>query len=158
MRKRFEQTPKLDAISITAVKLDKKSRHELPQLLSGLQYIFATPQINSQVFEILENKVLKGKENTGRLGMSLWEILVLGVMRLNLDIDYDSLHDLSNHHTAVRGILGIRSKNVFSEGKYYELQTVKDNVGLMDDPTLKAISEVVVKAGHALKKKNRKKR
>ena len=53
--------------------------------------------------------------------MSLWEILVLGLMRLSLDLDYDSLHDLSNHYTAVRGLLGISSKNVFGEGKYYEL-------------------------------------
>ena len=84
MRKRFEQQHELDATLIPEVKIDKKSRHELPQVLAGLQYIFVTPSVNEQVFEILENKILKGKKKTGRLGMSLWEILVLGVMRLNL--------------------------------------------------------------------------
>ncbi len=85
MRKRFEQEHELDAVLIPDVKIDQKSRHELPQLLSGLQYVFVTPSLNEQVFEILENKILSGKKKTGRLGMSLWEILVLGVMRLNLD-------------------------------------------------------------------------
>lgn len=89
--------------------------------------------------------------------MSLWEILVLGSVRLNLDTNYDMLQDLANNHDTLRGILGVRTKAVFSQGKYYELQTIKDNVGLLDEETLKRISEVVVKAGHQLKKKRKKK-
>lgn len=153
MRKRFEQQRELDAELINEVKIDKRSRHELPALLTGLQYIFVTPELNEEVFRILEKKIQEGKKKTGRLGMSLWEILVLGTMRLNLDIDYDNLYDLSNHHEVVRGILGVHTRQVFGEGKYYGLQTIKDNVGLLDEETIKQISEVVVKAGHQLKKK-----
>ena len=114
MRKRFEQQHELDATLIPEVKIDVKSRHELPKLLAGLQYIFVTPSLNEKILEILEKKILWDKKKTGRMGMSLWEILVLGVMRLNLDIDYDLLHDYANHHNAVRGITraalrGIRS-------------------------------------------------
>ena len=114
MRKRFEQQHELDATLIPEVKIDAKSRHELPQLLAGLQYIFVTPSLNEKILEILEKKILGDKKKTGRMGMSLWEILVLGVMRLNLDIDYDSLNDYANHHSTVRGITraalrGIRS-------------------------------------------------
>lgn len=152
MRKRFEQQNELDAEAIPEVKIDGRSRHELPQLLAGLQYIFVTPDLNEAVFEILEKKVLGGKKATGRLGLSLWEILVLGTMRLNLDADYDTVHDLANHHEVVRGILGVHTKQVFGEGKYYPLQTLKDNIALLDEETLKEISEVVVKAGHRLKK------
>ena len=152
MRKRFEQQNELDAELIPAVKIDKKSRHELPKLLAGLQYIFVTPNLNEAVFSILEDKVLADKKATGRLGMSLWEILVLGTMRLNLDMDYDTVYDLANHHQIVRGILGVHTKQVFGEGKYYPLQTMKDNISLLDEETLKQISEVVVKAGHQLKK------
>lgn len=153
MRKKFNQEHNLDAILIADVKLDTRSRHQLPQLLAGLQYILVTPQLNKEVFEILEKKILSGKKSTGRLGMTLWEVLVLGAMRLNLDSDYDSLQDLSNHHDNVRAILGVHTKQVFGAGKYYELQTIKDNVALLDEKTLQAISEVVVKAGHKLKKK-----
>jgi len=153
MRKRFEQSPKLDAVLISEVNLDNKSRHELPQLLSGLQYIFVTPSLNAQIFEILENNILSINNHTGRLGMSLWEILVLGCMRLNLDIDYDFLQDHANNHLAVRGILGVSTKQVFEQDKYYSLQTIKDNVSLLSESCLQQISEVVVKAGHELKKK-----
>lgn len=152
MRKRFEQQNTLDAQLIPDVKIDGKSRHELPQLLAGLQYIFVTPELNEAVFEILEKKVLGDKKATGRLGLSLWEILVLGTMRLNLDADYDTVYDLANHHQVVRGILGVHTRQVFGEGKYYPLQTLKDNLALLDEETLKQISEVVVKAGHRLKK------
>lgn len=153
MRKRFEQQNELDAELIPDVKIDGKSRHELPQLLAGLQYIFVTPELNEAVFQILEKKVLGDKQATGRLGLSLWEILVLGTMRLNLDADYDTVYDQANHHQVVRGILGVHTRQVFGEGKYYPLQTLKDNLALLDEETLKQISEVVVKAGHRLKKK-----
>jgi len=152
MRKRFEQQKELDAILIPDVKIDGKSRHELPQLLAGLQYIFITPELNEKIFSILEEKILGDKKATGRLGMSLWEILVLGTARLNLDMDYDSIYDLSNNHEVLRGILGVHTRQVFGEGKYYPLQTLKDNVRLLDEQTLQQISEVVVKGGHALKK------
>ncbi|MCA9734192.1 ISNCY family transposase [candidate division KSB1 bacterium] len=152
MRKRFEQQNELDAQLIPDVKIDGKSRHELPQLLAGLQYIFITPKLNEAVFEVLERRVLGDKKATGRLGLSLWEILVLGTMRLNLDTDYDTVYDLANHHEVVRGILGVHTKQVFGEGKYYPLQTLKDNIALLDEEALKEISEVVVKAGHELKK------
>lgn len=153
MRKRFEQQNTLDATPIPEVKINSKSRHELPALLAGLQYIFVTKELNEAIFGILETAIIGDKKQIGRLGMSLWEILVLGTMRLNLDIDYDTLHDLSNHHEVVRGIMGVSTKGVFEEGKYYGLQTIKDNVVLLDEDTLKKISEVVVKAGHKLKKK-----
>lgn len=152
MRKRFEQHNQLDADLIPDIEIDGKSRHSLPKLLAGLQYIFVTPTVNEAVFEVLEQKILGGKQATGRLGMSLWEILVLGSIRLNLDYDYDSLYDLSNQHMAVRGILGVHTRQVFSKGKYYPVQTIKDNISLLDEATLAQISELVVKAGHQLKK------
>jgi len=45
-----------------------------------------------------------------------------------------------------------------SEVKHYELQTIKDNVRLLDEETLCKINEVIVKTGHSLKKKKRKKK
>ena len=152
MRKRFEQQNTLDADLIPEIEFDLKSRHQLPQLLAGLQYIFITPDLNEAVFEVLEKKILGDKKRTGRLGMSLWEILVLGAVRLNMDYDYDAVHDLANHHEKVRGIMGVQTRKVFDSGKRYVLQTLKDNVSLLDEVTLQEISELVVKAGHQLKK------
>lgn len=133
MRKRFQQSPELDFCPISEVKINIKTRHQLAPLLIALQHIFNDSNLSEQVFAILENKILESKKNTGRLGMSMWEILVLGVVRLNLDIDYDFLLDHANNHNELRGILGVQTKKVFFEGlKEYKYQTVVDNVSLLD--------------------------
>jgi len=117
MRKRFEQQGKLGVISISEVKLPLKSRDELPPILRALQHIYVTPELNEEVFRILETKVTKGKKKTGRYGMDLWHILVLSVVRLGLDADYDRLQDFANHHNLIRQILGVET--TFGEAKVF---------------------------------------
>ncbi len=154
MRKLFDQQTKLGVVPISEVEISAKSRHQLPKLLIGLQHIYTTPELNSAVFRLLKKKILDGKKRTGRMGMGLWEIVVLGTVRLNMDLDYDALEDMANNHLSLRGILGV-SKSDFSQGKQYAVSTIKDNVGLVDEELLKQINEVVVKAGHKLLKKKK---
>ena len=151
MRKRFEQQKKLGVLSISEVKLPLKSRDELPPILMALQYIYVTPELNEEVFRILEEKVQKGKKKTGRYGMDLWHILVLSVVRLGLDANYDRLEDFANHHKLIRQILGIET--TFGEGKVFSMQSIKDNISLLDEETIMQINEVVVSFGHQLVKK-----
>ena len=151
MRKRFEQQLKLGIIPISEVKLPIKSRDELPPILRALQHIYVTPELNEEVFRILEEKVQKGKKKTGRYGMELWHILVLSAVRLGLDADYDRLDDFANHHKLIRQILGVET--TFGEGKRFSMQSIKDNVSLLDEETITKINEVVVRAGHKVVKK-----
>ena len=151
MRKRFEQQKKLGVISISEVKLPLKSRDELPPILMALQYIYVTPELNEEVFRILEEKVQKGKKKTGRYGMDLWHILVLSVVRLGLDANYDRLEDFANHHKLIRQILGVET--TFGEAKVFSMQSIKDNISLLDEETIMQINEVVVSFGHQLVKK-----
>ena len=58
MRRRFEQQNTLDAIAIPDVKIDGKSRHELQQLLAGLQFMFITSELNEKIFRILEKAIV----------------------------------------------------------------------------------------------------
>lgn len=153
MRKRFEQQLSLNTVPITEVEFDKKDRHQLSRLLKGLQYIFTNVELSEQVFRLLEDKILSGKKATGRLGMSLWEILVLSCVKLNLNADYDLLLDQANYHSKLRAILGIVSYG-YEEEKKYHLQTVIDNVELLDIETLDKINQLVVEAGHGVVKKN----
>ncbi len=154
MRKHFEQQTKIGVELISEVDLSMRSRDQFPQLLAGLQYIFVTPELNKAVFKLLADQLLKGKKKTGRPGMSLWEILVLGVVRLNLNMDYDRLHYMSNSDQKLRGMLGVHSITPdWNLGKEYKLQTLKDNVGLVDDELIKQINQLVVGSGHELKKK-----
>jgi len=153
MRLRFEQQLKLGITPISEVTLNLKSRHGLLPVLRALQYVFNTKELNEAVFQILEEDVFSKVKKTGRYGMSMWEILVLGIVRLNQNMDFDELHDLSNEHHSLRGILGIQ-QNDYSIGKNYSLQTIKDNVQLLDEKTIYKISSIIVKGAHGIIKKN----
>src|SRR4030066_537138 len=142
MRKRFEQQHKLGIIPIPEVQLPIKSQDELPPILRALQYIYVIPELNEEVFRILEAKVMKGKKKTGRYGMDLWHILVLSVVRLGLDADYDRLEDFANHHKLIRQILGVET--TFGEVKVFSMQSIKDNVSLLDEETINKVNDVVV--------------
>ena len=101
MRKRFEVQLALGKIPIERVVIPLRSRDELPPVLAGLQWIFVTPEVNGRIFELLEKKVVGWKKTTGRPGLDLWHILVLGIVRLALDCDYDRLEYLrSEEHTS----------------------------------------------------------
>lgn len=153
MRLRFQQQIKIGITPISEVKLNIKSRHGLVPVLRALQYVFNTKELNEAIFEILEQDVFSKVKKTGRYGMSMWEILVLGIVRLNGNMDFDQLHDMANEHSALRGILGVQQSD-YSSGKQYSLQSIKDNVQLLSDSTIYKISSVIVNGSHGLIKKN----
>jgi len=152
MRKNIRRGSQLGTLAIEDVDLSAKSRHQLPKLLKALQYIYCHPTLKNAVLDILEKKVNGRLKNTkvGRPGMSLWEIFVLALVRLNLNIDYDNLLDLGNFHTNIRGISGVSNLSDLNAKVVYKLQTLKDNVGLLDEACLMEISELVVKEGHQI--------
>lgn len=142
---------KLGELAIANIKVDLKSRDDIPPLILGLQYIYTNLELRNQVFSILEEVLSPGVDrNNGRPGMEQWKILVLGVIRLNLNCDYDRLHELANNHNTIRQMLGHAT---FADEYQYKLQTLKDNVSLLTPDILDRINELVVNAGHRLVKK-----
>jgi transposase, IS5 family len=138
-------------VDISKITFDPKSRDDIPQVLRGLQYIYSHPDLRAEVFKILEENIAPGKDKkNGRPGMELWKIFVLAVVRVNLNTDYDRLHELANNHLVMRQMMG--HSTVFDRS-YYELQTIKDNVQMVTPEMLDKINQVVVKAGHKLLKK-----
>jgi len=152
MRKRFEAQMTLGCTPIDQVEIPTKTRASMAALMQALQYIYTNAEWNRRIFELLSEKVSAGKKQTGRRGMSLWEIFVLGQVRLCLDLSYDELHFMSNDSSLLRGILGVLPTD-FSTGKQYEYQNIYDNVTLLDEPLLKQINDVIVEAGHQVFKK-----
>lgn len=148
MRKVIEEQMMLGEVDISKVKFDSRSRDEMPQLLKGLQFIYSTPEIRNQVFDLLEAHLQCS--NLGRRGMDLWKILVLGAIRLNGNMNYDKLHDLANHHCKVREMLGITA---WEQEPIFPIQTIKDNAILLTPELLDKINTIVVAAGHKLVKK-----
>ena len=153
MRKKFEVQYEFGATPVEKIRLPLKSRDELPPVLRALQHIYSTPELNRQVFGILEKKIMANVKKTGRNGMSLWEILVFSTVRLALDANYDRLEHTVNYDNLVRSFVGIPS---FGENlKRYSLQSLKDNVQLLDEKTLDEINQLIVERGHSLKKKEK---
>lgn len=141
----------IEEMSIDKVELELNSRDDIPQILRGLQYIFLTPALRQEVFNILNGIFPSELDlNNGRPGMDMWSIFVMGVLRLSLNCDYDRLHNLVNNHKTIRQILG---HGIMDDGKSYSLQTIKDNVILLTSEILDRVNQVVVKAGHELIKK-----
>jgi len=154
MRQRFEQQITLGTFPIAEIEFSVKSRDELPPTLKALQYIFMTPELNDKVFGLLEEKITSKKKKTGRPGMDLWHILVLAVTRHACGTDWDKLTFWSNDLAILRKILGVYNpvleiKNPFT----FNLQSIKDNVSLVDEELLYKINQLVVEAGHKMLKK-----
>ena len=158
MRTVIQLQMKLGETDIAAIVIDPKSRDDIPQLLRGLQHLYTETSVREQVFGILEEVLPerigaegKASTNTGRPGMEQWKILVLGVLRLGLNADYDRIQELANHHNTIRQMLG---HSDWMDETYYELQTLKDNISLFTPEILDRINQVVIHAGHqTLKKK-----
>ena len=151
MRKQFEPQLSLGATPIEQIIFNPKSRDDIPQILRGLQYIWSKTEVRDQVLSVIEEHLSKDVSfETGRPGMDLWMLLVLGCLRVGLNCDYDRLHELANEHKTVRAMLG---HGGWGDEFEYQLQTLKDNVALLTPEMLDQINTLVVKAGHNLLKK-----
>lgn len=147
MRQRFESQPSFQLLPIEHMVLPLHSRDELPPILAGLQWIWSHSALRLEIFELLERAVLAGKKATGRPGMDLWQILVLGVVRLGLNADWDRMEHLANYDLLLRQMLGVSSDPWGASSKVFHHQSLRDNVALLDESLLKAINARVAAAG-----------
>ena len=115
---RMVKNPQLQfgQIDIADIEIDLKSRDDIPHILLGLQHIYTEPKLHDEVFEILKKVTPKRRgrdlndeernqpadSSKGRPGMEQWTILVLGVLRVGFNTDYDRVHELANQHQTVR--------------------------------------------------------
>ncbi|MCX7099049.1 MAG: ISNCY family transposase [Methylococcales bacterium] len=143
------------ARDIAEIKIDVRSRDDIPLILLGLQHIYCTDGLREQVFgiikEMLPTQVVDGQvkpvsAELGSPGMNQWTILVLGCLRLCLNAGNDRLHELANQHRTLRLMLGIADW----DEKTFSLQTLKDNLRLFTPEILARINQVVVGAGYGL--------
>ena len=155
MRKVIDEQMRFGRVDISTIGFDLRSRDEIPKLLMGLQYVYCTDEIRGEVFQILQEMVPAGTDpENGRPGMELWKILVLGTLRLNCNWDYDKVKEIADNHKTLRLMLG--HSDGWEDEYLYPIQTIRDNVSLFTPEILDRINEVVVKGGHKLVKKKRK--
>ncbi len=148
MRNVIVEQMTLGEADIGNIQFDPMSRDEIPKLLKGLQHIYLTDELRNNIFRILKDLTPKDVDpNNGRTGMDYWKILVLGILRLGCNWDYDKLKEIADQHCTVRQMMG---HSIFDENKYYPLQTIRDNIALLTPEVLERINREVVKHGHCL--------
>ncbi len=103
MRITFEDQLRFGTIDIEQIELDVRSGDEVPTLLRGLKEMYCNDEIRNQVGKVLDKTTPKGvSDKKGRKGMTRWQILVLGTLRLDGNMDYDRLKDeVDAQHTGV---------------------------------------------------------
>ena len=152
MRVTQNQQMLIGKVDVSNITVNLKSRDDMPKILRGLQYLYTTETLRENIFALLEKTIQPSIDKAnGRPGMTLWRILVCGVVRLDLNCDYDHLLELVNQHNTLRQMLG---HGPFDE-HLYSLQSLKDNVRLLTPELLEQINGLVVASGHVLAKKAR---
>ena len=147
MRNRFEQQFTIGLLPIEETEIDLRSRDPYVKLMRCLKEIFVKKTHINDIFHILDNKINKGKKQTGRKGMNLWQIFVLSQVRLGLNLSYDRLHTMANNDRLLRQVMGIETQTGFNEKKL-SYQSIIDNISLLDEATLRQINYILVSFGH----------
>ncbi|MCP4270034.1 MAG: ISNCY family transposase [Candidatus Brocadiaceae bacterium] len=133
--------------SIESIKTDIHCRDEIPTILLGLQELYKHPAILNKVFDILDSLFSpKVNRKLGRPGLNLWQILVLGVVRLTCNCDYDKLSDLAGNHLTLRLFLHDGAESTAR----YPRQTLVDNLSRFTPEILEKVNFEIVKLGHTV--------
>ena len=145
MRKLRNRQLERGEIRIKDIKLNFKSRDDVPALLFGLQYLYSQKALRDRLFAIMNEYIRPGvSKKVGRPGMAMWNILVMGVVKQGLGCNFDQLHELVNEHKTLRKFLG----HVSDDDYQYHYQTLVDNVSLLTPKLLGKVSLLIVQAGH----------
>ena len=143
---------RLGELAIAEIRIDPRSRDDIPAVLRGLQEIYTHDEKREQLFALLEESLTsKTRHTTGRPGMQLWRIFVLATLKQGLNCDFDRLQQYANHHDTVRQMLG---HGDWDDDTKYPMQTLVDNISLLCAEKLAEISQLVVEHGHEWVKKS----
>jgi transposase, IS5 family len=140
---------RLDCLPISEVKLNLNCRDEIIPILRALQYVYGEAPLRRELLALVGKDVNQGTSRKhGRRGMNYWEITVLAAARLGCNLDYDKLQDLAENHRTLRRIMGIGDWQ--AEDVDFDWRRIEDNLSKLRPETLKKISDLIVRAGHAL--------
>lgn len=148
MRNRFKQQLTIGLLPIGQTEISPKIKDALTELLAALLMVYKTPEYNEKIFSLLEEHLMQNKKKTGRNGMSLWQIFVLGQVRLCENIGYAKLHAHANTHLTLRSLLGVGADNGGFTRIEFEYQNIYDNVSGLSDELLRELNQIIVEFGH----------
>lgn len=147
MRKAFSSQLRLDCQAIEDLQLNLNCRDEIIPILEGLKHVFSHPELRHALIELVAADITGGKrDDTGRVGFDYWQIIVMAVVRLGCNVDYDKLQDLCENHRALRCLLGSGDW----DDSNFAARRIRNTLCLLKPNTLEKMNHLVVVHGQQL--------
>lgn len=148
MRISHSTQARFDSDPIPQIKLNLQCRDEIIPILFALKHIYTLPEPREEILRLVAQDVnANSSADRGREGMSYWQILVLGAVRLGCNLDYDRLQDLAENHRKLRHMMGLGD---WDDDTSFHWQRIRDNVCLLKPETIARVSQLIVQEGHRL--------
>lgn len=94
-----EPTHNLFTIPIESIESDTGSRDNIPLLVRGVQHVYCQPRLRDRKMTLLASYIaLTSYQDNGRPSMNLWSAMVQGLLKQELNADYDHLQEMANEH------------------------------------------------------------
>lgn len=145
MRKAYETQGRLDCQTIDELRLNLNCRDEIVPILEALKHVFGQKDLRDQLCRLIADDINRTtRDDTGREGFGYWQILVLAIVRLGCDLNYDKLQDLCENHRALRCLLG---EGDWDESSRFGSRRIRDTLALLDPKTIATINQLIVEYG-----------
>ncbi len=148
MRERFDDAPELGMKPIEETPTLVNSRDAMHSLTRALLAIYDNEKYRKNILDLIEERISKGKKETGRMGLTYWQIFVLAEFRMGLNLTYDRLHSMAFSDSMLRQLLGIESVG-FQEKIVFSRKRILQNVQLITDDDLQKINLIIVDFAHS---------
>ena len=144
MRSDYSAQYRLDCVPIEQLRLNLNCRDEIIPILEGLKHVFCQADLRKQHTQLVASDVnARTRDDVGREGLDYWQIVVLAVVRLGCNIDYDRLQDLCENHLALRCLLCVGEW----DGTNFSARRIRDTLCLLNPATIEKMNQVVVSYG-----------
>jgi len=147
MRKAYCCQLRLDCQSIEQLQLNLDCRDEIIPILEALKHVFGQASLRDQLTQSVARDVNETtRDDIGREGLDYWQIVVLAVVRLGCNLDYDKLQDLCENHRALRCLLGAGEWDETS----FAARRLRDTLALLKPATIEKMNQLIVSHGQDL--------
>ncbi|WP_442505442.1 ISNCY family transposase [Novipirellula sp. SH528] len=145
MRKSYEPQMRFAATPIAQLQLNLNCRDEIIPVLAALRHVYLDGPLRRSLTNLIAQDVSElSRRDTGRPGFDDWQILVLAVLRMNCNFDYDKLQDQAENHHNLRTILGVDD---WEQDPNFDFRRIRNSCCLIKPETIEKINHIIVRHG-----------
>lgn len=148
VRKSYERQSHFGATPVASLQLNLNCRDEIIPVLAALRHIYLDSNLRRKVTQLVAADLSDDtRRDTGRPGFDDWQVLVLGVLRMACNLDYDKLQDLAENHVAIRTMLCVEG---WDQDVSFDYRRIRNAISELKPQTLEVINQTIVRHGQRL--------